>query len=832
MSKNKRSKNILIKPVLILLLLSVTCSLRAQNSGKITGILKDAKTLEAISYANAIIADKNTGLTVKATQTDANGAFVIDGLPNGVFKLKISFVGYQTLVKDSIVINLQNNTINLGDIKIITAKTSMLNEVTVTAKKATIQTGVDKKVFSVNQSLVSEGGSATDLLQNVPTLQIDADGNVSLRGSTDVKVLVDGKPSLIGGGNVAQILQAIPASAIDRIEIINNPSAKYDAEGQAGIVNIVLKKNITAGFNGSVALTAGTRSNYNGSTNLSYQNNKINIYGNYNYRSGYTVSNGIQKITYLNSPDPAMFSDETFPSNTLNEVHSAKAGIDYNLTDKSILSLSGNFNSHNIHRDEFLNIDDLDASGSPVQLSNSYNTIRGNDHSYNINLDFDQKFKKPKEELTFDFGYSHGIINNFQVYDASIYNINGEAVNTDPAITQNNHDGNNTNYNIQADYVLPVGKTGKIETGYRSQIFLSGGSQYVYNLDNVTANYVANYGFTNFFNSNNQVNAVYVSYQNQIKNFSYQLGLRAEDATLKETLQAYDADNNLHTTPLKIPNKGLYPSILLTQKFAGAQQLQFNYTRRVTRPTPGELNPFVDISDPVNYGTGNPALLPEDIQNLELGYNKTWAQVSLTSSLYYNHVSNVIKHVESDPIDGVITTTPQNLNGSTSTGIESIGHFGWFKVWDFTANLNIYHRQNDAAPQFGITETSGFSWNANITNNINVVKNLSVQIRTDYKANDLLVQDRNHASFGADAAAKYDFANKKASLSLNGRDIFNSRKWSFTRVSDDTILDFERRTQGARASLTFTYHFGKSTATPKTIKKNDAQREKRIDEES
>jgi outer membrane receptor protein involved in Fe transport len=802
----------------------------AQNNASITGVVKDNRTHETIPLATVSLLDKNTMAHVKAIQTDLNGAFVMDALPNGVYTFKVSFVGYQTVVKRDIAITPASGTLNLGDVNMVTSPGNVLHEVTITAKKATIQNGADKKIFSVNQSLVSEGGSASDLLQNVPTLQIDVNGNVSLRGSTSVKVLVDGKPSLIAGGDITQVLQAIPASSIDKIEIINNPSARYDAEGQSGIINIVLKKNTKQGFNGSAALTGGTRDNYNGNTSLSYQTSKVNLYSNYSYRYGNTISNGFQNITYLNTADPTVFSNEIFPSTTLVKGHNAKVGIDYNITDKSVLSFSGGFNSYDVHRDEFLSIDNLNASHLPVQLSHRDNTTNGNGNSYDLNLDFDQKFKKPKEELIFNFSYAHGTNNSFQVFNTDIYNINGQTVESGPDIVQNNNIGNNTNYNIQADYTLPIGKTGKIEAGYRSQIRLNKSHQSVYNFNNTSSSYDPDYSLTNFFNSNNQVHALYFDYQNQIKNFSYQIGLRGEDANLNATLKSYDVNQALYNTPIKITNKGLYPSVFLTQKFDGDQQLQLSYTRRITRPTPREVNPFLDVSDPVNYDTGNPKLLPESVHSIELGYSKSWEKISLTSSVYFHQVNNVIKHVESDPVDGIITTTPQNIKRAINSGLELIGHFDLLKAWDFTTNVNVYERQNDAAPQFGISATSGFSWNANITNNINVVKNLSVQLRADYRAADLLVQDRNRGAYGIDGGAKYDFPNKKASLSFSSRDIFNSRKWSFLRESDATLLDFLRRTQSSRASLTFTYRFGKSTFTPKKQKKINEQQDKRIDE--
>jgi ferric enterobactin receptor len=819
------------KLVITMLMLSgISSNLYAQNNGKITGIVKDAQTHEAISFATVALINLATKANIQASQTDITGNFTLANLSSGTFILRFSYLGYNAVVKENITINQTGNVLNLGEIQMSSSPNKVLNEVTITAKKPTLQNKDGKKIFAVNQSLVSQGGTAADLLQNVPTLQIDVNGNVSLRGSTGVKVLVDGKPSLIAGGDATQILQSIPASSIENVEVIANPSAKYDAEGQ-GIINIILKKNSKAGFNGSVTASAGTRNNYNGSGALSYQTGKVNVYGNYSLRDGDTYSNGFQYLTFLQPTDATVYSNETFPSTTHNKIQNVKAGIDYSLAPKSILSVSGSLNRRNTHRDELLEINNLDANNLPIQLSHQNNTTNSNGKSYELDLDYSQHFKKPKKELTFNFSYAHGTSRNFQVYQnqSSIISPRGP-VRPDPDPLESDLWNNGNNYNIQADYVLPTGKTGQISAGYRSQISLGNNNQYAYDLNNGVPSPF--YTYTNLFSSNKQIHALYLNYQNQISNFNYEIGLRGEDSHLNATFTGYDANNALYSTPIKVPSKGLYHSVFLTQKLKGDQQLQFSFTNRVTRPTPRELNPSTDFSDPTNYETGNPHLIPESINSLELGYNKNWKNISFTSSLYYSRLNNVIKHIESAPVNGLIITTAQNLKHSTTTGLELIGHFDLIKAWDFTANANIFERQNDAAPQFGIAANSGLSWNANITNNIAIIKSLAIQIRADYRAADFIIQDRNRPAFGLDAGAKYDFPGNQASLSFNSVDIFNTRKWAFLRSSDALLLDFQRRTLGSRATLSFTYHFGKSTGAHKQPKKKEDNPDKRIDDAS
>ncbi|MES2828642.1 MAG: TonB-dependent receptor [Bacteroidota bacterium] len=806
----------------------LTISAQTTGDGKITAKVVDASNNQTVPFASAIIINRKTKAIVKGAQTDVDGNLVITGLPYGVFSFKVSYVGYQTMVRDSVSISAAQKTINFGTINMKPSKGTVLNEVAITAQKSTMQMGIDKKIFSVDQSLVSEGGSASDLLQNVPSVQTDIEGNVSLRGSSGVRVLIDGKPSLIAGGNVAQILQSIPASSIESVELITNPSAKYDAEGQSGIINIVLKKNKKLGLNGSVALTAGNRDNYNGNTNLSFQNSKVNLYGNYSYRYGNRLGGGFSNITYATG----IFTDQITDSKSLDKGHNLKAGMDYYLTDKSVLSFSGGFNLRDNNRSEALTIDRLGAQRNPLELSNRLNDNEGTGGSYDLNLDYSLKFKKPREELTFNFSFSEGDNDNLQYFNTNIYNINGNAVTSLPDDQRTTSNGFNRNYNVQSDYVLPIGTAGKIEAGYRSQIRYSDNTQLSELQDNLTGEFVTNFPLTNEFNSKDQVHAIYLNYQNQIKNFGYQFGLRGEDAKLTTSYGSYQP-SGISMTPGKVDYTRIYPSVFLTQKLKAEQQVQLSYSRRVNRPRGWDTNPFLDVSDRYSYRQGNPNLMPEDVHAFELSYSKYWKTVTLTSSAYQRRTSDAIQRITTTPASlegtGITLTTPQNVAKSVSTGLELISKVDVIKAWNFTGNVNLYQIDVDAV-QSGVNENSGFSWNANLTNNFVLPYSITLQIKGDYRAREVMAQGFRNAMYGLDAGAKYDFKNKKSTLSLNIRDVFNTRRWAMTTNAGSTIIDFSRRMQGTMANLTYSYRFGKSDFGFKKTKKND-QQEMRSDEE-
>lgn len=796
----------------------------AQENIKISGTLGDSLTHEPIRFATVALFNQLTHAPVKKTQTDSSGHFVLEKVPGGAFTLRMTYVGYNDILKENIWINPATGDLNFGTLAMTTSKTGLLKEVAITAQKQALQIADGKKVFSVNQSLVSKGGNAADLLRNVPTLQVDADGNLSLRGSTRVNVLIDGKPSIIGNGDVTQLLQSIPASAIESIEVIPNPPAKYDADGE-GIINIILKKNSRPGLNGTAAIGVGTGDNHNADANLSYQSGKVNLYGNYSLKDGNTYKTGTQSVTFLQPTDSVVYSNETFPTVTRNTIQFIKAGIDYSITPRNTLSLSTSLNSRRSHEDQVIPVNDYSANEALIESYARYIKLDNDGRSYELDLDYNRHFKKPKEELALNFACAYGSFRDYEQYITQYNPIKGvpsSRIDT-PLINDTRH--NSINYNIQADYVLPVGEPGQFSAGYRTQITLGNNDQYAYCVLNTGETPL--YSFTDFFRSNNQVSALYLNFKGKSGNLNYQAGIRGEYSRLDATFTSYAANNVLLATPVIVPVKGLYPSLLLTEKLKNNSQLQLTFTSRISKPSVRQLNSTTDFSDPSNYNKGNPGLRPERVTNLELDYSKTWRNTSCTIGVYTTLINNALQIIETTPVNDETTTIPENLNNSVTTGLELIGHFDLLKGWGLTANANLFNRDNAAAPLYGIAASHGISWNANITSNVTTIRRLSLQVHADYSAPNLYLQFQNRASFGMDAAAKYDFAGNRASLSLNATDIFNSRKRAFLSSSDEVVLNFERHVVSSRISLIFSYRFGKGSGASKP-----AKQEKRIEDAS
>lgn len=791
-----------------------------QGNGVISGRLLDAGTNQPLEFATVALVKKADNSPVKSIQTDLQGYFKLPDIPDGRYILRATYVGYATFFKDSIAITPARRTLNLGAIKMSQSK-GILKEVSIRAQRSAIQLGTDKKVFSVDQSLVSMGGSATDLLSNVPSVQVDVDGNVNLRGSSNVRVLINGKPSAISGGNVSDILQSIPASSIENIEVITNPSSKYDAEGQSGIINIILKKNARLGFNGSASGTAGNQHTYNGTLNLAYQNKNVNLYGNYSYRKADRVGNGYtNKTTYdpINGPIfQNQIADQEFDING----HNVRAGVDINLDKKTTLSFSGNGNFRDRNRFQNGNTNITTSTGKLTQLINQNNSSASfGTRNLDFNTDFDRKYKKQGEELTANIGYSNGTDNS---NDNQITTYNYYTVTPSRSYQHFQHildQGNNHNLNIQADFTLPLSNNRKIETGYRSTFGQQNSNNDVDTLQ-APNTHLIDYALNNHFVYNEQIHAVYGNYNQQFGKFGVQGGVRIEDTRINTLLKDNGERHNQDYFRV-------YPSIFLSDKLDENQTLQLSYTRRVARPRDQQISPFLDKSDPFNYRQGNPELKPEDTHSFELSYINYWKTLTLTSSVYYRLTHDNIQQLRI-PVDTATTLLQyENIKTASNSGFELIAKVNATDKIDLTANVNVYYRYLAGEALYDLPTTSGYAWNANLTANFKPLPKLGIQLRGDYQAPQVITQGRQRAMAGMDGGIKYDLT-KKLNLSLNSRDIFDSRK--FGSIIDNNIGKLPYHSESVRrfssrvVLFTVAYRFGSNPdqKKDKDKKKKDQQ---------
>lgn len=788
------------------------------TGGSVSGKLVDAVNNQPLSFATVSLIRKSDKHPVKGIQTDMNGNFTLAGINDGLYTLHATYVGYLTYIRDTISITPQKRNIQLGNIKLSQGK-GLLKEVVISAQKSQIQLGIDKKSFNVDQSLVSQGGSVTDLLTNVPSVQVDVNGNISLRGSTNVKVLINGKESALTGGDISDILQSIPASAIETIEVITNPSSKYQAEGDSGIINIILKKNAQKGFTGSASASAGSQNTYNGTVNLAYQNSKVNIYSNYSYRRGDRIGNGtIDKTTTSNNgtiqtQDQAANQKFTFTGQNI------RSGIDVYLSPKTTLGLSNNINIRNRNRfqngNTFINQND-----SLLQRIDQNNISNGHGTNVDFSLDFDHKFKKKDEELTANIDYGIDKNNNFDNFQSD-YNYYYPP-SYFPSVQNNTTIGTQHNWNFQSDYTLPL-KNGKLEAGVRSTINNNNSNFISDTLNIATGGFNYNPFLSNDFIYKQNINAIYTNYEHTFGNFSIQGGLRLEDAHIRTQLIDSTTTNN------KQDYIRLYPTLFLTEKLSDNQTLQLSYSRRVTRPNSRQLSPFIDESNRLNYSQGNPHLLPQDTHSFELSYINYWKAVTLTSSLYYRLTYDNIQQITIPltPANRDTTLTQfENIKSATNAGYELIAKVSPTQQLDLTANVNVYYRSIQGDPALGLLSTSGYSWNGNITANIKPVKKLGIQIRADYQGPQVIPQGTMKAIYGVDGGIRYDLT-KTLNLSINSRDIFNTRHFvsdiSYNTPSFTSTQVSDRRFSTRVILATISYRFGNNGISQKRNKTKEQQ---------
>ncbi|GHE23561.1 TonB-dependent receptor [Sphingobacterium griseoflavum] len=773
----------------------------------------DAETNEPIIGASASLLRQSDKQYVSGAQSDVQGNLRFGEINFGTYALRITYVGKQDIIRDNIQVN-SVDPLNLGKI-MLTGDGKVIQEVVVEGRAPEMRLGIDRKIFDVSQSLVSVGGSATDLLQNVPTLQVDMDGSVSLRGSSSVKILIDGRESALAGSDVNALLQSLPANAIDKVEIITNPSSKYDAEGQSGIINIVMKKNVRTGLNGTATASAGSYNNYMAGVTLNFRDKKFNYYGNYNFNRRNMLGSGARDNLYLNNNSRIDNSEETSRRGVNNTV---KLGADYFLNDKTTIGLSTNLSVRDNNRDADLiyrYVNHPSLTGTSTRLSRQ----KESDLGYEFNVDVIRKFEREGAELVANFNYGRDTedgTNSFtQTYSSGSP--------TDGRINETSEDGKMMN--IQLDYVLPFNEDSKFEAGYRSLIRKSFDTQFSDTLNTVTNQYFPDFSISNDFDMTNAVHALYVNYQNKLSGrIGYQVGLRAEQVDL--TTKYFGKDPNLSDAEQVVDGGQnyfrLYPTVFLTYDVnEGGDKVQLSYSRRVQRPRGWQVNPFPDVSDEMNRRQGNPNLLPEDIHSFEASFAKTYSKWNFISTAYYRRMNDVMQpYIYLVDENSVTFSRWENLTSSNVAGLELISKVNITNWWDATWNGNLFYNKFEGNAAFAIQEQEGINWNTNLNSNVKLPKNWAFQLRGDYFAPRVMAQGKSKYMTGVDVAVKKEFMNKRANLSLNVRDLFNTRRFGARTTTPQVVTDFEHRWMKRMVTLSFSYRFGLQDLTKKREQKD------------
>ena len=741
---------------------------------------------QALEFASvSVFKTTDSTKAVGGGLTDAKGFFEITDLPLGNYYIDVQSVSFQKWKSNKV--NLQSLEVNLGKI-IIQASSQSLDEVTVSEQKQEMTMSLDKRIFNVGTNLTTVGGSALDVLQNVPSVIVTPDGEIQMRGSGNLLILIDGRPSGITTSNRQSALEMLPADLIESIEIITNPSSKYQADGTSGIINIITKKGKNAGYNLRTNLNVGTREKYNGNISVNLRQGRWNVFGDYNLRDFKRIN--LQSLfreqnSKNGNSEIKQNSDEINRDNNQN----VKLGFDFFMTKRATIS------GFALRRLAIDNNDENRYSTTtyPETLSEPRLYLRngikkGLDQGLDFFLGYKQTFDKSGQELTIDFT---NISNNG--YDDNDYIQNyfyREFSTPSPYLLQRTEQSRSTNQNstriLQTDYVQPLNENGKLELGLRASLreFDNDFSYAIF--DKISNSFKKDIRRSNHFTYDEKVYAGYLNYGQKWNKWSFLTGLRAE-------LTDIIINQKTGAIPLTRNYLNLFPSVFLSRQINKQQQLQLSYSKRINRPSYKALNPFVNTNDLLNLITGNPYLQPENVNSFELTHLYFKKDFSLNTSIFYRNIQNSVARVRQ--IIGGDTTliTFQNLNQNQSFGIELIASYRLAKWLRTNGNVSIFQSDIQGQTRIGELDRSNISLTARLNFQVKMGKNLAIQFSNNYRSPLLTPQGKVSTIYTADLGAKYDALKGKLSINLKVNDIFNTQEQTiFTDGLGFNAINFKK----------------------------------------
>ncbi|WP_394773348.1 TonB-dependent receptor domain-containing protein [Flavobacterium sp.] len=776
--------------IFLFALLGVIATAQAQNSGTVSGKITEKSNNAPISYATVSI--KDNGKQVSGVNTDENGDFTIKNLALKNYTIEIQYIGFRKYI-GSIILNdnKKTATVNIS----LEEEATQLKGVNIVSERSTIEQKIDRKVITVGKDLTTAGASASDIMNNIPSVNVDQDGKLSLRGNDNVRVLIDGRPSNI---DPAQLLKQIPSTSIKKIELITNPSAKYNPEGMSGIINIILHKNANTGFNGSYSggITFGETAKYNQSLDLNYKTGKVNFFGNVGQNFGTYYNNGfikrsdqdiVQKINVVNDNDSYLY----------------KIGMDYLINDHNTLSFYTNQNKSNGKGFVDTDIDYTNVLGSNTSNIFQKSRYSGPDQVGTYNLAFKHIFKKEGHTLDFEANYSDNKETNNASFDTKTTNLD----NTSSSFVYDDYiKGTRKLSTVNVDYVNPLNEKTTLEAGAEARITRTDN-------DYITGNPFAATPVSNY-TYDTDIYSAYVTFGQKFKKFSYQLGTRFESykvaANLNKGQEKFDDD---YIT--------LYPSAYLTYNLNEKNTLQLSYSRRVDRPSLEQTKPIREFSTPLVTALGNPELRPQFTNSVELNYTKTLEKGSFTTGIFVRSINDQISRIlypdETDPSQEKQIMTFTNYDHNTAYGFEVSFNYKITKWWDIQPSIDFssINQQGVVFLYDPATKTSSplerkitvSAFNGRMNSNFKVNKRLSFLLFGFYRGAVDGLQNNSHEMYKMDIGSRYTLLDSKMNISLRFNDVFNTMKYAF-----DTMYPYPQAGQFTWESQTvylgLTYNLG------------------------
>ena len=782
-----------------------------ETDGKIKGIVMDGELGGPLEFVTVQVKAKGSDKIVQGSVTGSDGNYTIGGLKKGEYVVTFAYIGYEEVSKN-ISISSDNQILSLGELT-LAEDANQLGEVEVVAKRPQMRFEIDRKVFDATQDIAAEGGSASDLLSNIPSVEVDNEGSVSLRGNSSVTIWINGKASGLTADNQADILDMMPAGDIKQVEVITNPSARYSPEGTAGIINIILKDDRKPGYYGSVKVGADTDGGYQASGNINYSSSKVDAYANLNYRNREFKGGGI--TSRLNTTDNS-FLDQTNDSKRQHNNWFGRFGATWHITKSDDLAFNvtgmtgGGDNSENIHYNS------IDSQKNTIYTSDRITNGDSDMKMYNLELNYVHKFS---ENSNIDL-----MVSNNQWRRDGMNIFRQSTVYTDPSQIANplyqtqENDIKDKTWEVQADYTNKISDMARIEAGYKGTFQRNASPVDTYT--GTTAEDIRqDESLYNRFLYNQDVHALYMTYGGKWDKLSYQAGLRGEYWRVDTRSLDFDQEfNGKASETFEKDYFKLFPSAFISYALPKNNELQVNYTRRLRRPWGGQLNSFRNISDASNISFGNPELTPEYSHSFELNYIKSWESGhTLSLSGYYRSTDDVIQRIRFlNTEDNVMYTTSENVAKSQASGLEIVGKDKLFKILDLTTTVNLYYSKLDGfsylpqgaeTPVIGDTDES-FAWNVRMIANLSLPWGVSLQGTGNYNSKQLMAQGHREPNYSVDLGLRKSFLSDKLTLSINARDLLDSRKFRTVTAGDGFWQDSENWRGGRRVGFTLTYNFG------------------------
>jgi len=754
---------------------------------KLKGNLIDSDSESPLEFATVSIFDQEDNL-VTGTISDFEGKFTIP-ITEGTYTIKIQFVGYKETVLANQTITSSTDIYDIGILR-IAPDVEQLSEVVIEAKKVEMEIELDKRVFNVMENLSNTGRNASEILDNLPSVNVDLEGNVSLRGSSNVRILVDGKPSGLVGIDNTDGLRTLNGNLIEKVEVITNPSARYDAQGQAGIINIVLKKEKAPGLNGAANINVGVPQDYGAGLSFNFRKDKLNFFINYglNYRK--TPGQG-RSYQEFNLPDTSFVTERTRDHRRGGLSNNIRFGSDFIIDDKNTLTASALFRGGLENNNTEIVYRDFDQNGDLINNILRTDNEAEDELNQEYELSYRREFDQEGMELTALVQYR----DNGEIEDSDLQELNNDG---DPILDQRAlNDEGERQWLMQADFVLPLSEDAKFEAGYRGTLRDIKNDYLVEEL-NENGDWVSLPGFTNDFRYEEDIHAAYVIAGNKTGRWSYQGGLRAESTYITTFLTQTGEFNEKSYI-------NLFPSMFLNYELKEGQTLQASYSRRINRPRFRSLNPFSSFSDARNIRIGNPDLDPELTDSYELGYLTTYNTGNVYLGGYYRYTIDVIQRVTFVGDDGITYSQPQNLSTEDSYGLELTASQDITKDLSFNGNLNFFRAITNGIANGEDLSADTYSWSGRITSILKLPGLFEAQLTGFYRGPQNVPQGIRKSIYSIDLGVSKDVLNNNGTLSLSVRDLFNTRKYRGISQGETFYQESEFQWRTRQATLTFTY---------------------------